>query len=120
MNEGKRKKFQTVPTKVVTTEISCMKRLVMVDNDKVETNCDTSCDDSLNDFEESDEGVLSASNSESSSVSNMSARTKACITRKDLPNDPVFKYHSIMRLFLYALVKPETKAIIAFQMSLNE
>ena len=27
------------------------KRLVMVDNDQWETNCDTSWDDSLNDFE---------------------------------------------------------------------
>ena len=60
----------------------------MFHNDQSETNCYTSCDDSLNDFKESYEGALSTSNSESSSGSNKSERTRACTTRKLLPKDP--------------------------------
>ena len=92
----------------------------MVDNDQSETNCVSSCDDSLNDFEESDEGVLSASNSESSSGSNKSERDRAYTTRKHLPKDPELRCCTIMRLFLHALVKPETKAIMASEMSQSE
>ena len=88
----------------------------MVDNDQSESNCDTSCDDSLNDFEESDEDVLSASNSENSSGSNKSERTKGCTTMKNLPKYPELQCHTIISPFLYALVKPETKATMASQM----